>query len=272
MLSSNLTIEKLWKAEEFIPTEAQEKAILNVKGTLFLTAGPGSGKTRVLLWRALNLIVFYDIKPEEIFLSTFTEKAALQLREGLRGLLAVATQYNGKHYDISKMYVGTVHSLCQKILTDRRFSPERRRPSAPILMDELFQYLYLYRRRRWQELLNKVGLERHGNEFINAYFNKGKTFISRHKAVTNCIALFNRLSEECIDPDQARKRTRDRNLRTLIDLYAEYKESLGNSAPVLTDFSLLQQQALKELDELDRSAYSAEFGHLFRWKAATCSD
>jgi superfamily I DNA/RNA helicase len=36
----------------------------------------------VLLWRVVNLIVFKGIKPEEIFLSTFTEKAAHQLHEG----------------------------------------------------------------------------------------------------------------------------------------------------------------------------------------------
>ncbi len=55
---------------------------MHVDGPLFLTAGPGSGKTRVLLWRTVNLIVFNDVKPEEIFLGTFTEKAAHQLREG----------------------------------------------------------------------------------------------------------------------------------------------------------------------------------------------
>lgn len=76
----------------FKPNPAQEQAIRHVDGPLYLPAGPGSGKTRVLLWRAVNLIVFHAIKPNEIFLSTFTEKAALQLKEGLRGLLAFASQ------------------------------------------------------------------------------------------------------------------------------------------------------------------------------------
>jgi DNA helicase-2/ATP-dependent DNA helicase PcrA len=47
----------------FKPNPHQEKAILHIEGPLFLTAGPGSGKTRVLLWRTLNLIVFHDVKP-----------------------------------------------------------------------------------------------------------------------------------------------------------------------------------------------------------------
>jgi len=74
----------------------------------------------VLLWRVVNLIVFQEIKPEEIFLSTFTEKAAHQLQEGLRNLLGYATNINGKPYDLSKMYIGTVHSLCRRILNERR--------------------------------------------------------------------------------------------------------------------------------------------------------
>ncbi len=86
------TLEILWADVGFKPNPAQEQAIRHVDGPLYLPAGPGSGKTRVLLWRAVNLIVFHAIKPNEIFLATFTEKAALQLKEGLRGLLAFASQ------------------------------------------------------------------------------------------------------------------------------------------------------------------------------------
>jgi superfamily I DNA/RNA helicase len=90
-----------------------------------------------LLWRAVNLIVFHKVKPDEIFLSTFTEKAALQLKEGLRGLLAVASQHTGQHYDLAGLYVGTVHSLCRRLLLDRRLHPERQRGQVPALRDEL---------------------------------------------------------------------------------------------------------------------------------------
>src|SRR5438552_1114775 len=133
----NLTsIETLWSEADFNPNESQRDAILHTEGPLFLTAGPGSGKTRVLLWRTVNLIAFQSVKPEEIFLSTFTEKAAFQLREGLRSLLGLVTNHTNRPFDLSKMYVGTVHSLCQKLISDRRFSPDRRRIQSPVLLDE----------------------------------------------------------------------------------------------------------------------------------------
>jgi DNA helicase-2/ATP-dependent DNA helicase PcrA len=92
----SLSIEKLWELKRFVLNEAQREAILHIDGPLYITAGPGSGKTRVLLWRTVNLIVFHDISPEEIFLSTFTEKAAHQLTEGLRYLLGLVTNWTGQ--------------------------------------------------------------------------------------------------------------------------------------------------------------------------------
>lgn len=89
---STINIQDLFKKVNFKPNDAQYKAIVDVNQPLYLVAGPGSGKTRVLLWRVVNLIVFHNVKIEEIFLSTFTEKAAMQLKEGLMWLLGLATQ------------------------------------------------------------------------------------------------------------------------------------------------------------------------------------
>ncbi|MCL2181587.1 MAG: UvrD-helicase domain-containing protein, partial [Treponema sp.] len=71
-MATQLTIERLWKEVGFTPNENQRKAIFFTNGPLLLTAGPGSGKTRVLLWRTVNLIVFHGVNPNKIFLSTFT--------------------------------------------------------------------------------------------------------------------------------------------------------------------------------------------------------
>ena len=272
---SMLTLERLWELAGFQPNERQREAILHVDGPLYLTAGPGSGKTRVLLWRALNLIVFHEVEPGEIFLSTFTEKAALQLREGLQALLGYVTNFTGQPFDLTPMYVGTVHSLCQRMLTDRRFSADRERTRPPHLLDDLGQYFHLYRTRNWRDLLSSVDLtdDLSDHELINAIFVD--RYRSKHSVVRNCMAFFNRLSEEHIDPLQAlariaqsdgqfaayaqRHEFSDADLDLLIKLYTHYKASLvdRNGIP-LTDFALLQQQADEVLDSFDRS------GHVFK--------
>jgi len=256
-----ITLEQLWERAEFKPNDRQRKAILHVNGPLYLPAGPGSGKTRVLLWRALNLIVYEGVKPDEIFLSTFTEKAARQLKEGLRSLIGAVTEATECPFDISRMYAGTVHSLCQMIVADRRFSPHRQRTRPPMLMDDLGQYLYLYRRRRWEELLEEVGFGETANEEINAYFarvqNRSSQSPSRHQAVSDCIKLFNRLSEECVDPKEVRRRAKGRTFKRLLDLYQAYRDSLSNNGGVrLIDFPLVQEEAIARLDATKNSEFA----------------
>ena len=244
MSGSSLTLQQLWDAAGFRPNENQERAILHIGGPLYLPAGPGSGKTRVLLWRALNLIVFHDVAPQDLYLSTFTEKAALQLREGLRAYLGSVAHRTGRHYDAGQMYIGTVHSLCRRLIQDRRFYPNRERARAPALLDELKQYFYLYRRANWEELTAGLALDGDANTTINSYFGRYASQ-SRHLAVTHCIALFNRLSEECVDPREARRHTCDDTLKALLEMYAGYLGLLqGDGRAALIDLSLLQQSAL----------------------------
>jgi len=109
----NITLESLWEHFLFTPNAGQRQAIEHTEGPLLLTAGPGSGKTRVLLWRTVNLIVFHEVKPAEIFLATFTEKAARQLKEGLQHLLGHVTNETGRTFDLSEMAIGTVHAICR---------------------------------------------------------------------------------------------------------------------------------------------------------------
>lgn len=260
-----LNLDKLWELARFKPNEAQREAIIHTDGPLYLTAGPGSGKTRVLLWRALNLIVFHDIKPEEIYLSTFTEKAAHQLKEGLRTLLGLVTNLNGQPYDLSPMYIGTVHSLCQRIISDRRhFIADRHRKRPPQLLDELGQYFHLSRNRNWIAMAQQAGLTEDANITINAIWNIPSQ--SKHLAVTNCLAVFNRFSEECLNPPTTLQRLdaadpaialhyqrfglAPQQVELLLRLYAAYQDSLlVNNNLRLTDFALLQQEAYHVLDQ-----------------------
>jgi len=66
------TLDRLWKLAGFVPNSAQQNPILLRDGPISLSAGPGSAKTRVLFWRALNLTVFHEVPPDAICLPMFT--------------------------------------------------------------------------------------------------------------------------------------------------------------------------------------------------------
>ena len=247
-MQKNFSIETLWSEVNFKPNESQERAIKHTNGALYLTAGPGSGKTRVLLWRTLNLIVFQDIKPDEIMLATFTEKAAHQLKEGLQSLLGLASNHTGKQYDLASMYIGTVHSSCNRLIGDRRFYSDRKRNKPVKTIDQLEQYFFIKKHSIWNRLLEIAELE---TIEVNAYFQKKPpSFPNKHKAVINIIALFNRFSEERLDIEEALIKTNgDNTLYAILLMYKEYRNILTEDETFdKCDLSLLQDKALEVIE------------------------
>ncbi|MEQ1504223.1 MAG: UvrD-helicase domain-containing protein, partial [Myxococcota bacterium] len=198
-----VSLETLFARVGFSPNPHQRLAIEHGDGPLFLVAGPGSGKTRVLLWRVVNLIVTHGVEPDAIFLSTFTEKAAKQLQDGLIALLGLASEYTRRPYDLSDMYVGTVHALCHRVVQDRSLAPGRERAPVPAVLDELDQYFELASGPFWRQAKERLQFEGELpalREVLSAHFD-GPPSASRHKAVVNLQSLFNRLSEEDLNPN-----------------------------------------------------------------------
>jgi DNA helicase-2/ATP-dependent DNA helicase PcrA len=85
----------------------QIEAVNHFEGPALVLAGPGSGKTRVLTSRIVNLINERKILPNNILCVTFTNKAAREIKERIEKQL-------GSENVIS--WIGTFHSICSRIL------------------------------------------------------------------------------------------------------------------------------------------------------------
>lgn len=83
----------------------QKEAVLQKDGPMIILAGAGSGKTKVLTYRTAYLIN-EGVPDENILLTTFTNKAAGEMKERINKLLGA------KH----SVFVSTFHALCAKIL------------------------------------------------------------------------------------------------------------------------------------------------------------
>ena len=86
----------------------QQRAVVTTEGPVLVVAGPGSGKTRVLVHRIAWLIQECGVRPEEILAVTFTNKASREMRDRIERLL------HGT--DISGMVMGTFHSFGVRVL------------------------------------------------------------------------------------------------------------------------------------------------------------
>ena len=87
--------------------DEQLKALNQVQGAVLVTAGAGSGKTRLLTHRIVHLIKNFNVSPENILAITFTNKASNEMKERISQMLPDAS---------SRIWISTFHSMCARIL------------------------------------------------------------------------------------------------------------------------------------------------------------
>lgn len=108
--------------------EAQRESILHGdERNLLIVAGPGSGKTTVLVLRALRHVFVDGLLPEHVLITTFTTKAAKELRTRWLdwGSLIVSRlrQRRGlgealERVDLNRCRIDTLDSVAQQVLAE----------------------------------------------------------------------------------------------------------------------------------------------------------
>jgi ATP-dependent helicase/nuclease subunit A len=108
-------------------TPAQESAIFTRDRNLIVTAGAGSGKTRVLVARFVEML---EANPDwslpSLVAITFTEKAAREMRDRVRQAIeqrlltaaddATIRRWHEHQAALDSARIGTIHGLCVSIL------------------------------------------------------------------------------------------------------------------------------------------------------------
>ncbi len=110
---------------EFSLTPAQEAAVKHRGGPLLISAGAGSGKTRVLVERLLDRVVNEGLDIDSFLVITYTRAAAAELRSRILEALyeRLALHPDSRHLRrqtalVYRAQINTIHSFCSSILRE----------------------------------------------------------------------------------------------------------------------------------------------------------
>lgn len=199
--------------------DAQRAAISITDGPVLITAGPGTGKTFTLVQRTIYLIEEKKVKPESIFIATFTEKAAKELVTRITNELAE----RNITANLNEMYIGTFHSLCLKILKEK-LEYTRLRRNYRLLDSFDQQYMVFQSINRFRAIA--------GVELILP--KRG----AWRQAATICDYV-NKLSEELISPEELMKDSNP-SISMIGQILQTYRQLMDENN--LMDFASIQTE------------------------------
>lgn len=106
-IERNITPEKY--RQLFDTLSERQLEIINDDSSKYIvvSAGPGSGKTRVLVHKLASILLLEDVKHEQLLMLTFSRAAAIEFKQRLRKLIGNAANF---------IEIKTFHSYCFDLL------------------------------------------------------------------------------------------------------------------------------------------------------------
>lgn len=214
--------------------------------SLFLVAGPGSGKTTVLTLRVLKFVFVDGVEPGTILATTFTKRAAAELRSRILGWgdqlrsefaagASASQQVWLKRLDLNRIFTGTLDSLAEQVLRDFRGAGM----SPPVVLDEFIGRALMFRE-------GVLGTGAYGNAALKAFLahlcNDDEVQTSRLGALASEIRQ--RFIHDRVDRTQflASQPPEAADFLRIIDAF---EAELAKSQ--VLDFALLEQQFYERL-------------------------
>lgn len=212
----------------------------NGDDVLQIVAGPGSGKTTTLALRALRHVFVDGILPENILITTFTRKAAREIRtRWLDYGDAIQNEVQpsgGGRIDLNRCMIDTLDSVIQQALTEHRnpgsLAPVVAEASASRLILRHVAFRQAYRD-------NKETLD---NLFMRYTFDE-KPPRNRGEALKTAKSLIERLTQDLVDTDSYAQSGDAESL--IVEMLKTYRQHALDTN--VFDFSLLAAEFLRRL-------------------------
>ena len=230
----------------------QNKAISALTNqSQFIVAGPGSGKTTVMVLKILKFIFVDEINPGNILATTFTRKAAAELRsrilswgDQIRQQLILDPNYKHiknklKKLDFNQIITGTLDSISEDVLRNHRApgSP------PPVVVDEFVA----------NALMMRLGLfkdERHHNEDLRKFLIKlrgGKFGFNTSEMSKSLLEIKDRVYYDQVRWEEFQNKHEDPGVKVACQAINDYLDELKER--LLYDFSLIEADFLDKLRE-----------------------
>lgn len=207
--------------------EVQQQIANHTEGPVLVIAGPGSGKTKTLVDRVVNLVE-KGVSPEAIMVGTFTEKAAKELITRISNKLLD----DNIKVNLNEMYVGTLHSIFLRFLEENREYTRLKRSYR--LFDQFEQVFTIFRHIKEFMAIDEI-TDLIGDHRVS-YWIKASSIAEK----------VNIVSEEILDVDKLEQSEYD-NVRGLAKCYKLYASILEDENAL--DFSSIQLATYQLLTE-----------------------
>ena len=232
--------------------EDQKNAIFSQPNqSLFLVAGPGSGKTTVMVLKILKFIFVDDINPNEILATTFTKKAAEELYSRILGWGDEIKNHiiDGSddfeifekiaRIDFNQIQVGTTDKLAEEIMR------QHKEPGTnhPIIIENFVSNSAMIK------ILSEN--ERYKDENLKECLKRltGREKLDEPSKMSGILLeIKDRIFHDQIDMDRLYEEYKnDRGMTLILDCIQEYENILIRRNTM--DFAMLESRFLKLLKE-----------------------
>ena len=243
--------------------EHQRQAVEHTGAPLIVLAGPGSGKTRVIVHRIAHLIEELGVEPESIVALTFTNKAAEEMRRRLAEIL-------GSSARADRVIASTFHSFGLRLI--RQFADLAGWRSEPMIVDEgqqraLMRMVIEEAEGESQWDFSRMAYDRYSAlpsalQFIGVCRNRAILPEDTEVYATRWAEVFASHSGELDDEERLAEETKIAIFRYRARLYRGFEEACYERGWVT--FDDLQTQALRLLREHDevRAIVRTDHRHL----------